>query len=591
MKEPDAKGSDMGRQLKERIFAATRQQQSDLVYTDIYVVDVFNQEVFTADVAIHEGLFVGVGEYKGSGKKEIDGRGLYMIPGLIDAHVHIESTLVTPVEYSNASLLHGVTGVVADPHEIANVCGIDGIEFVLENSRHVPLDVHLMLPSCVPATSFENAGSVLKAEDLRPLYDRDGVRGLAEVMDFPAVLSGDTDMLQKLEDAEAAGVRIDGHGAGFTLDQLNGYAAANIRTDHECDSAEGLTERVRRGIYTLVREGTVCRDLLKMLPAVNEKNARYCCFATDDKHLDDLLTRGGVDNNIRLAIAGGLAPATAIQMGSLNAAQCYKLDNVGAIAPGYVADYSIVTDLEQLIIRDVFKNGIQVVQDGELVERVDPQKYKPAEQILTSVHIPRLDREQLAIEMQGAKLANIIEIVPGTVVSNRLVAEVDVVDGRFAINTERDQLKIAVIERHKRLGNVATGVVTGLRMRQGAIATTIAHDSHNLIVAGASEEEMLRAIEEIERMQGGIVVVSGNEVRAALALEVGGIMTCRPAEQVVADLNALQKAWSKLAPDCEFNPFLALSFMSLVVIPHLKLCDSGLFDFSSFSFIEVPVQD
>ncbi len=577
--------------LKDRILSATKKIKADLVLVNVNVVDVFSQDVFTADVAVSNGVFTGIGDYTGHGKTEIDCSGKYIIPGLIDAHAHIESTLVTPIEYSNTSLPHGVTGVVADPHEIANVCGVDGIEFMIENGKNVPMDFYFMLPSCVPATSFENAGCTLTAKDLKPLYTNPGVFGLAEVMDFPAVLEGDVDMMAKLEDANRAGCRIDGHGAGFGDDQLNAYAVANIRTDHECDTSQGLIDRVRRGIYTLVREGTVCKDLLKMLPAINEKNAPMLCFSTDDKHLDDLYDNGGVDENVRLAIANGLNPATAIQMASLNAARCYKLENVGAIAPGYIADFSIVSDLNTLTIEEVYKKGRLVAKDGEIINRVDPGMHGAPDTFVSSVHLPEVNADDLAIDMGGCTMANIIEVVPGTVVSNHLVEEVEQQNGKFSISTEKDHLKIAVIERHNNLGNIARGIVKGLQLNDGAIATTIAHDSHNLIVVGTNDADMIAAISEMRKMQGGIVVVRAGKVISSLKLEIAGLITARQAGDVMNDLEQLQQAVTEMAPNCLFNPFLALSFMSLVVIPHLKICDSGLFDVSSFSFIDVPVSD
>lgn len=560
-----------------------------MVITNIGVVDVFSQEIFTADVAISDGVFTGIGDYMGHGVTEIDGTGKYLVPGFIDAHVHIESTLVTPIEYANAALARGITGVVADPHEIANVAGSAGVAFMIDNSRRVEMDIYFMLPSCVPATAFEHAGAVLKAADLQPLYKAPEVLGLAEVMDFPAVLEGEPDMMQKLADAQAAGGCIDGHMAGFDLDQLNGYGAAGIRTDHECDTAEGLIERVRRGIYTFLREGTVCKDLLKMLPAVNARNSPMLCFATDDKHLDDLIMDGGVDASVRLAIANGLPAATAIQMASLNVARCFRLEGVGAIAPGYVADCSIVADLTTLQVEAVYKHGQLVAKEGQVTTRVEPAVCPPPDSMLASIRIPEISERDLAIAMRGCSRARIIEVVPGTVVTNHLVEEVKVVQDQFVPDVTRDQLKIAVIERHKGRGSMAVGIVKGLRLVRGAIATTIAHDSHNLIVAGTSDSDMLAAIEAIRAMQGGIVVVDNGEVVASLQLEIGGLMTGAKAEEVLAGLERVGQAAGKIAPSLRFNPFLALSFMSLVVIPNLKLCDSGLFDFQTFRFTEVPV--
>ncbi len=573
--------------LKDRIWAATKKIKSDLVLENIQVVDVFGQDIFCADVAVKDGIFVGTGRFSGCGKKTIDGTGRYIIPGLIDAHAHIESTLVTPVEYGNASLAHGITSVIADPHEIANVAGTDGIRFMIEAARRVPMDIYFMLPSCVPATSFENAGARLDAEDLKPFYQEPEVQGLAEVMDYPAVLEAAPRMLEKLTDAVKADAVIDGHGPGFGVDQLNAYAVAQIRTDHECDTEQGLVDRVRRGIYTLVREGTVCKDLLNMLPVITEKNSRLLCFATDDKHLDDLLLNGGVNNNVKLAIKNGLNPVIAIQMATINAATCYRLKNKGAVAPGYVADFSIVSDLDNLVVDQVYKNGILVAQHGKRINPVDPETVIVPDSLATSINIPKLKEADLEINMAGSTRANIIEVTPGSVVSNHLVETVDVENGQFKINVPKDQLKIAVIERHRCLGNIACGIIKGLCLETGAIATTIAHDSHNLIVVGCNEADMLAAVQAVETMQGGIAIVDHQKTVSALTLEIGGLMTARKAEQVVADLHHLQRTLERLAPRCTFNPILALSFMSLIVIPDLKISDQGLFDVRLFQFIDV----
>ncbi len=575
--------------LKDKIFCATKAAASDLVLTNIQIVDVFSQDIYTSDVAIKDGFFVGIGEYKGHGKKQIDGTDKFIMPGFIDAHAHIESTLVTPIEYSNASLPHGITTVIADPHEIANVAGVEGIKFMIKNAQHVPMDIHFMLPSCVPATSFENSGAILKAQDLKPLYENDNVFGLAEVMDSPAVLNADPDMLKKLTDADRAGLTIDGHGAGFGIDQLNAYATANIRTDHECDTRQGLIDRTRRGIYTLVREGTVCKDLLDMLPVINEKNSRLLCFATDDKHLDDLLVNGGINVNVRLAVEHGLNPATAIQMATINAAICYKLKNKGAIAPGYIADFSIVSSLENLNIEQVYKNGALVAENKKTVNRVDPDAYLPPSDLTTSINIPKISGSDLGIDMAKSQKANIIEIAEGSVVTNHLIERVDVVNGHFKVNVNKDQLKIAVIERHKLLGNISVGILKGLKLKQGAVATTVAHDSHNLITVGTNDSDMLAAINAIKKIQGGIVIVNNGEVVFSLNLEIAGLITSRSAAQVTGDLTHLQDTISQMAPECKFNPFLALSFMSLVVIPNLKICDLGLFNYNTFSFMDVPV--
>ena len=580
--------------MKERILSASKAIPSDLVLVNAIIADVFTQSFHCADLAIKDGVFVGIGNYKGFGSIEIDCSGKYIIPGFIDAHVHIESTLVTPLEYSYVSLIHGVTSVIADPHEIANVAGIAGIEFMMKNAALAPLDIYFMLSSCVPATSFENSGAILKAADLRPLYKHRNVTGLAEVMDFPAVFSAESDMLQKLEDADQKGLIIDGHAPGFNIDQLNIYAAAQIRTDHECDTGEGLCNRLSRGIYTLIREGTVCRDLLRLVPYINEKNSRLCCFCTDDKHLDDLMSDGGLDHNVRMAIKSGLNPATAIQIASLNAATCYNLRQKGAIAPGYIADFSIVKDLEQLEIEKVFKNGVllaenQKILDRKILDRIDTESIKPGQELLTSMNFPDISVSDFLIKMGQSSQANIIEISEGSVITKHIIEDVDVEDGLFQINVDKDQLKITVVERHKNLGNIKSGIIKGLKLKQGAIATSIAHDSHNLIAVGTNDSDILYAIQSIKKMQGGIVIVNQEKVLSSLRLEIAGLISTRKAEQVISDLDHLRKTIKTIAPECDFNPFLTLSFMSLIVIPDIKICDSGLFDVKTFNFLDVPV--
>lgn len=334
--------------IKNKIKAAIKEIKADLVISNVNIVDVFNLDTYISDIAIKDGYFVGIGDYKGEGVIEVDGTGKTIIPGFVDAHVHIESSMVTPIQYSNEILPFGVTSIIADPHEIANVSGTKGIQYMIDTAKLVPLDVHIMLPSCVPATSFESGGAKLSAKDLKPLYENESVNGLAEVMDFPSVLSCNDDMLEKLKDARESNYTIDGHCSGFDNTRLNAYATAGIKTDHEAISANDLIERSRRGIHTLVRYGSVCKDLPNILPAINERNHRLLCFATDDKHFDELVTLGGVNHNVKLAIESGLDPVLAITLGTYNTCQCYKLSEKGAIAPGFIADFSIVDDLAKL---------------------------------------------------------------------------------------------------------------------------------------------------------------------------------------------------------------------------------------------------
>jgi adenine deaminase len=578
--------------LTDRIKAATKEIKADLVISNVNIVDVFNLDTYISDIAIKDGYFVGIGDYRGKGKEEIDGTRKTIIPGFVDGHLHIESSIVTPIQYSNAILPFGVTTIIADPHEIANVSGIDGIKYMIDMAKHVPLDVNIMLPSCVPATSFERGGAILTAKDLEPLYEEESVLGLAEVMDFPAVMSCDQDMIQKLQDAKNNNRTIDGHCAGFDIDKLNAYATAGIRTDHESTTGDDLIDRNRRGIHTLIRYGSVCKDLPNIIPKVNDRNHRLLCFATDDKHLDELVSIGGVNYNVKLAIQSGLDPIIAISMATYNTCQCYKLDEKGAIAPGYIADFSLVDNVDELNIIDVYKNGRLVVKDKKLINEVSTDVCEKPEKLMASVNIPNLTKEDIAIDMKGHKKANVIEVINNGVVTKKSIEDVIINEkGHFQPDVQRDQQKIVVIERHRNSGNIGKGILKGLKLESGAIATTISHDSHNLIVVGTNDEDILKAIEAIKDMQGGIVVVNNNEVLAKLSLEICGLITTRDSESVIEELENLNKMIKTIAPQVSVNPLLTLSFMSLVVIPEIKVCEKGLFDFSTFDFINVYVEE
>lgn len=574
--------------IKDRIKTANKEIKADLVIRNITILDVFNLECFISDIAIKDGYFVGIGDFSGCGINEVDGTGKTMVPGFVDAHVHIESSMVTPIQYSNTVLPFGVTSVIADPHEIANVSGIKGIEYMIDTAKQVPLDVFFMLPSCVPATHLDVGGATFTADELQVLYQQDSVLGLGEVMNFPSVLSCEEDMLKKIHDAKKEKYTVDGHCAGFDVDQLNAYATAGITTDHEATSVNDLIERNRRGIHTLVRQGTVCKDLLNMLPGINERNFRLLCFATDDMHLDELIEYGGVKNNVKLAIAGGLDPAIAITMATYNTCQCYKLHDRGAIAPGYKADFSIVDSIEHLNIFDVYKNGELVVKNQSLIKKVEVSAIKNPVALTSSIKIPKLNKEDLMIDMKGHDKANIIQTMKDGVVTKKVIETVEVdKNGYFVANAKKDQQKIIVIERHKNTGNIGKGILKGLKLDSGAIATTISHDSHNLIVVGTNDEDVLTAIEAIKAMQGGIVVVNQHKVLAKLSLEICGLISARQSNLIVEEINQLNQAIKTIAPKVACNPLLTLSFMSLVVIPEIKICSSGLFDFSTFNFIDI----
>ncbi|PLS03226.1 adenine deaminase [Neobacillus cucumis] len=572
-------------QLERRISVASGKVPADTVIKNGKIIDVFNGEIIEGDIAIVDGFFAGIGEYKG--RNMIDAAGQYVCPAFIDGHVHIESSTVTAREFAKVSLLHGVTTVIADPHEIANVSGVTGIQYMLDSSENLPFDFYFMLPSCVPATAFEHAGATLLAEDLKPLYKHPRVLGLAEVMNYPAVVNADQDMLKKLSDSKELGKKIDGHAAGLKAIDLNVYMSAGIRTDHESTTAGEAKERLLRGMYLMIREGTVAKDLLQLLPVVNERNSRRCLFVTDDKHLDDLVHEGSIDHNVRLAIASGLSPLIAIQMASINTAECFGLDDKGAIAPGYKADFILFNNLETIQITDVYKDGLAVVKDGVLLEEMSMKSPPVSEKICESVCFHKLTENSFNISLKDCK-ANIIEIIPNSLVTTHVVEQVETCDqGLFQPSITNDQLKLAVIERHHMRGEMGLGIVKGLGLRTGAIATTIAHDSHNLIIAGTNNPDMVLAANTIKEMQGGMVVVDQGQVIAALELSIAGLMSDRPYQEVYNKLNEIHLALKMLGASDLFNPFLTLSFLSLPVIPELKLTDQGLFQVSTFNHIKI----
>lgn len=572
--------------LMDNIKAANKQVSCDLVVKNISVVDVFQCSSFICDVAIKNGFIVGLGDY--CGNIEIDGTGKFICPGLIDSHAHIESSMLTPNEYYKTALLHGVTSLIADPHEIANVLGQSGIKFMIDSAKNIPFDFYFMLPSCVPSTPFENSGATLTSSDLKDFYSNSKVLGLAEVMDYPSVSNCNDDMINKLYDAISNNSIIDGHGAGLNTHSINVYSTANIKTDHECATYEQLIDRVRRGIYVLMREGTVAKNLNDLIKGASIFNSRRLCLCTDDKHIDDLAQNGSIDTSIKICIKGGLAPEIAIQMATLNAAECYKLKNKGAIAPSYIADFIILDSLEDFKINSVYKNGKLVVANNRLID--DTKNYNLCPTLSTSINIPPLTKDILKIDIKNKSTLNVIELIPNKLESNHLKLDISTLnlnDEFVSLTTNDDLLKIAVIERHKHTGNVGLGVLKGLNIKAGAIATTIAHDSHNLIVCGTNDSDMLFAIEELKNINGGIVIIKDSKVLASVSLEIGGIITARHSNHVISDLNKLHDALKIIAPDITFNPFLTLSFLSLPVIPDIKITDKGLFDVKNFNFINV----
>ncbi len=570
----------MTQNLEAIIKTAGKQTTADLVIKNGRIIDVFNLEIIEEDIAIKDGLIVGIGKYEG--KQVIDADGSFICPGLIDGHVHMESSMIHPHYFTSVILSHGVTTIITDPHEIANVSGTKGIQFMLDATENVLVDVYFMLPSCVPATPFEHNGASIQATDLEPFYKHDRVIGLAEVMDFPAVRERDEAMLAKLSQAIQHKKRIDGHGAGLVAEELNIYASAHIKTDHECVTAQEAKERIKRGMYVMMREGSVAKDVKALLPLVNERNARRFLFCTDDKHLDDLVNEGSIDHNIRIAIKEGLDPLLAIQIATLNAAECFSLTDRGAVAPGYRADFLFLEELERFTIKNVFKDGIKI--DGNTSKSLPLQI---PDLVLDSVKIAHLTNNDLHIKIDSGEPANIIEIIPNSLVTKHICEKVSTKEGRFIPNTEQDHLKLAVIERHRHTGNVGLGIVKGFQMKDGAIASTVAHDSHNIVTVGTNDEDMLVAVRALERMQGGLIVVKKGEVTAKLPLQISGLMASMPTDKVMHSLKELHHALHLIGSQTDFHPFVALSFLSLPVIPALKITDTGLFDVTRYEHIAI----
>lgn len=573
--------------LKKRIQVAKGKTAADLVVKNGRILNVFTGNIVNSDIAIVDGVIAGIGCFEGN--ETIDAHDKIIVPGFIDGHMHIESTMLTPSELSKVVLQHGVTALVADPHEIANVAGTKGIEFMLKSSEQLPVDIFIMLPSCVPATSFEHSGAVLEAEQLLPFYKNSRVLGLAEVMNFSAIKNEDEKMLRKITDALSNNRIIDGHAAGLNKEELNIYALTGARADHECVNVQEANERLELGMYLMIREGTSAKELTTLLPVITQRNSRRCLFVTDDKLLDDLIKDGSVDYNVRLAIKNGLDVVTAIQMVTINTAECFKISNLGAIAPGYQADFLILDDLESVSIDKVFKKGKCVIDQGLVAAEAFPKESDGCSQTkdLPVINMKDISSKDFEIPLTS-DLCNIIEVIPNSLITNHRVDKVEVNNNLFCPSVLNDQLKIAVIERHHATGNVGLGIVKGFGIKNGAIATSVANDSHNIVVMGTSDEEMLLAVNHLKNINGGVTVVYGNKVLASLPLTIGGLMSEYNYMKVHNQLVELKKSLGEIGFTSNFNPFLTLSFLALPVIPELKITDIGLFKFKTFS--NIPVQ-
>jgi len=563
--------------LREELIQVARGEvEADLVLKNARLVNVFSGDVYVTDVAIARSLIAGVGEYHG--RQEIDLEGRYLSPGFIDGHVHIESSLLSVPEFGRAVVPRGTTTVVADPHEIANVLGLDGVRYMLEASKYNPLSVYLMAPSCVPATALETAGSRLSAEDIEPLLADKWVIGLAEMMNYPGVLFRDPAVLAKIE--AARGKPVDGHAPGLSGKDLNAYVAAGIGSDHECTTVEEAREKLRLGLHIMIRDGSTARNLQDLLPLLSPENARRCLLVTDDRHPSDLLREGHMDFLLRRAISLGLDPILAIQMATVNPAEYFRLHDKGAVAPGRQADLVVFGDLHDIRAEMVFRGGRLVAQGGQLLPDVTCTASLP---IRGSMNVGPLEEGAFRVSAGGSRL-RVIGVLPGQIVTEKLLLPAGVQGGEAVADVERDILKLAVVERHLASGRVGLGFVRGFGLRRGALAASVAHDAHNIIVVGTNDADMLAAVRQVMRLGGGLTAVADGQAVGAVALPIAGLMSSQSLEVVAAQLEALQGAARRLG--CTLHdPYMSLSFLALPVIPALKLTDKGLVDVTQFRFV------
>ena len=561
--------------LKKRriINAAAGREPADLVLKNAAYVNVFSNEICHGDIAVAEGLIVGMGEY--SGAEEVDCGGKIVLPGFLDAHIHLESALVSPTEFVKAVLPHGTTTVITDPHEIANVMGTDGIEYMLQATEDLPVDVRFMLPSCVPATPLDESGAILDYRSLDSFYEHPRVQGLAEMMNFVGIIAGDDQPVEKIVAAQAHHKKIDGHAPDLVGNDLNAYIAAGVYSDHECHDLNDAIAKLQRGQFIMIREGTAARNLDALAPLLCDKYAERCMFCSDDKHPSDLLEKGHIDYLVKRAIALGADPIIAVKVACHNAARYFLLNNRGAIAPGYLADFVIIDDFQHFNIEKVYKKGVLMVENGVIRDFPTP----PIEQYLVdrahnTFHLPTLT----ASDFEEARPRGIIGMVGG---------EITTVDAGYSdrIDVEYDVLKIAVVERHKNTHHIGIGFLQGYGLKSGAVATSVSHDSHNIIVVGTNEADMAAAANRVAALGGGIVVWDKGAPLAEVPLSIAGIMSEEPLVVVNEKLEGAKECAFSLGVSREIDPFMTLSFMALPVIPTLRITTRGVFDVTQQTYV------
>lgn len=568
-------GQKTDRQLaaKQRIIAvAAGREKADLVLKNAKYLNVFSNEFLCGDIAVANGLIAGVGKY--DGETEIDVSGKLVLPGFIDAHIHLESSMVTPAEFAKAVVAHGTTTVITDPHEIANVMGIDGVEYMIQASQNLPIDVHFMMPSCVPATEIDESGAELDCKDIDLYLDNKKVLGLAEMMNYVGVINGDKNVLSKIVTSQAHHKKIDGHAPELSGNDLNAYIAAGVYSDHECSTFENALEKLRKGQFIMIREGTAAHNLKALMPLLTQQYYARCMFATDDKHPSDLLYGGHIDYIVKQALKNGADPIVALKTATHHAARYFLLNNKGAIASGYLADIVVVDNLEDFNVETVFKRG-KLVFDGEVKDFSAPTvDEKLAEKCFDTFHLDSVTPSSFKVD---GKLG-LIGLVGGELLTRNL-GTADKID------VENDILKIACIERHKGTNHIGVGYVKGYSLKSGAVATSVAHDSHNIITVGCNDDDIAVAVNAIRDSKGGIAVVENGKIKALLELPIAGLMSDEPLTTVNEKLENAKSSAYELGADKSIDPFMTLSFLSLPVIPSLRITTKGVFDAENWKML------
>lgn len=558
---------------KQRLIAvAAGREKADLVLKNAKYLNVFSNEFLCGDIAVANGLIAGVGKY--DGKTEIDVSGKLVLPGFIDAHIHLESSMVTPAEFAKAVVAHGTTTVITDPHEITNVMGIDGVEYMIQASQNLPIDVHFMMPSCVPATEIDESGAELDCKDIDLYLDNKKVLGLAEMMNYVGVINGDKNVLSKIVTSQAHHKKIDGHAPELSGNDLNAYIAAGVYSDHECSTFENALEKLRKGQFIMIREGTAAHNLKALMPLLTQQYYSRCMFATDDKHPSDLLYGGHIDYIVKQALKNGADPIVALKTATHHAARYFLLNNKGAIASGYLADIVVVDNLEDFNVETVFKRG-KLVFDGEVKDFSAPTvDEKLAEKCFDTFHLDSVTPSSFKVD---GKLG-LIGLVGGELLTRNL-GTADKID------VENDILKIACIERHKGTNHIGVGYVKGYSLKSGAVATSVAHDSHNIITVGCNDDDIAVAVNAIKDSKGGIAVVENGKIKALLELPIAGLMSDEPLTTVNEKLENAKSSAYELGADKSIDPFMTLSFLSLPVIPSLRITTKGVFDAENWKML------